>query len=129
MLLDLVIVGGAGALGAVARYLSYVCGRVFFPGQFPWVTLVINVAGCLLIGSVMTLVERAVPYHRHVFLAGAVGFLGSFTTFSTFGFENLELIQAGRPAWAALNIGGQVALGIAAVWLGRAMTHGLVGGP
>ncbi len=74
--------------------------------------------------------ERAVPFHRHLFLVGVVGFLGSFTTFSTFGFETLELMRAGgQITWVVVNVCAQLLLGVGAVWLGRFAAHWLACSP
>jgi fluoride exporter len=126
VLIDLVVIAVSGAVGAVARYLSYVAGRTLSPStHFPVVTLLINVTGCLLIGLIMVFVERAVPFHRHLLLVGVIGFLGSFTTFSTFGFETLELVRMGHIGWAVTNAATQVVGGVGAVWLGRIIAHSL----
>lgn len=120
MLLDLLVIGAAGSLGAIARYLCSLLGRTLAPDAgFPYATLAINVLGCLLIGVVMAIVERAGPFHRPIFLIAAVGFLGSFTTFSTFSFETLQLFRGGQGGLAALYAVASVALGLGAVQLGR----------
>jgi CrcB protein len=120
MILDLLIIGAGGFLGAVVRYLGYVAVRSSVQTPLPLATFLINVSGCLAIGALMVFVERAGPFHRHLLLAGGVGFLGSYTTFSAFGFETLELLRAGQPGLAAANAAANVVLGLAAVWAGRA---------
>jgi len=88
-----------------------------FGGTFPLGTLVINVTGSFLIGLVMTLfTERMLhPYWR---LALVVGFLGGYTTFSSFEYETLQAMRDGSKWAASLNVVGSVVLGYIAVWLG-----------
>lgn len=110
-----VILGAA--LGAPARYLTVGWVSRAAPQAFPWGTLAVNLLGCLVIGAAWGLVERApwAPAARAFFF---VGILGSFTTFSSFGLETLQLFETG--AWAralgyvaASNVGGFLL-----VWLG-----------
>lgn len=111
-------VGIAGCLGALSRY--WVDGWIsrFTGGGFPWGTLVVNVTGCLLVGLLMTiLTERLLPYPS-VRLAITVGFVGAYTTFSTFAYESLRQIQDGALGLALVNVVASVVVGIAAVWIG-----------
>jgi CrcB protein len=81
--------------------------------------MAVNMIGCLLIGLLTYLVEsRSMlsPELRYFLL---IGLLGSFTTFSTFGNETLNLIRDGRIDLAMLNAGGQVFIGLLMVWFGR----------
>ncbi|OFZ53193.1 MAG: hypothetical protein A2428_11865 [Bdellovibrionales bacterium RIFOXYC1_FULL_54_43] len=119
MLLNVLVVGISGFLGSICRYLVYLWTASRGLNSLPVATLLINVSGCLLIGVVGVLVERAVPFHRHLFLAGSVGFLGAFTTFSAFGFETFNLIRDSQVGWAVANVLANVLLGLAAVWIGR----------
>ncbi|MCL6649594.1 MAG: fluoride efflux transporter CrcB [Chloroflexi bacterium] len=117
------LVGLGGFLGANARYLigGWVAER--FGTTFPYSTLVINVTGSLLLGFFLTLTtERFVadPGWRLFF---AIGFLGAYTTFSTFSFESVVLLQE-RAWWLALaNVFGSTLLGLAAVLLGIALAR------
>lgn len=121
---DILLVGIGGGLGALSRYgLGLVILRWLGPG-FPWATLVINVAGCLLIGMAMGGGAGATAFlPRELKLAGVVGFLGAFTTFSTFGYETLALMQAGKPLLAGAYVLASVVLGLLAVGLGMALTR------
>ncbi len=112
-----VILGAA--VGAPARYLAVGWVSRAAPQAFPWGTLAVNLLGCLVIGAAWGLMERALwaPAVRTFFF---VGVLGSFTTFSSFGLETLQLFETG--AWAralgyvaASNVGG-----LLLVWLGLA---------
>jgi len=106
-----------GAAGALARYGlgGWVQNRAGF--AFPWGTLAVNVAGCLLLGLAAGLFQgvRLTPDLRALI---TIGFLGAFTTFSTFGYETVVLIQEGAWVRAAAYALGSVAIGIVAVWVG-----------
>jgi CrcB protein len=117
-----IVVGLFGCLGALSRlYLGLAVTLRFGPG-FPYGTLLINVLGCFILGSVNTLaLERGLPDVWR--LAIGVGFCGAFTTFSTFGFETLALLREGRFSLAAAYVLASNLLGFAAAaagwWLMR----------
>ncbi len=123
---DILLVGIGGGLGAISRYtLGLVMVRWLGTG-FPWATLVINIIGCLLIGMAMGGGPGATAFFsRELKLLGVIGFLGAFTTFSTFGYETVSLIQGGKPALAVSYVLASVLLGIASVGLGIMATRGL----
>ena len=109
-------------LGANARYFvgGWIADRL--GTSFPYGTLVINVSGSLIIGFVLTLAaERVVPAWFRPALA--IGFLGSYTTFSTFSYETLGLVQAGSWMAAIVNIGGSVAAALLGVYLGSVLAR------
>jgi CrcB protein len=118
-------IGIAGFAGAVARYgfEGWVSRRT--SGAFPWGTFVVNASGCFVLGLLFTLfTERFLP-NPTLRTALTVGFLGAYTTFSTFSLETVRLFEDGA-MWLALgNISMSVCLGIAAVYagifLGRAL--------
>ena len=113
----MLLVAAGGGIGAALRYLlgGWVASRL--EPDFPWGTFIVNASGCLLIGLVLGLVERgALPGEARLFLA--VGVLGGYTTFSTFGYETLRLLGGGELFLATLNAFGQLALGLVAVYLG-----------
>jgi CrcB protein len=115
----LLIIGMGGFIGAIARYSVSGLVHRYSSSSFPYGTLVVNVLGCLLIGGLLYLSEDRgiIPGHTRWFLS--VGLLGAFTTFSTFGYETVELVAGSQLKLAMLNIIGNVVLGIFAVWLGR----------
>ena len=121
----LALLAAAGAVGTLARYgLSLVVQRWCGAG-FPWGTLVVNVLGCFLFGIVWTLAEERLvisPLARIILL---VGFMGAFTTFSTFAFETAEILRDAQWLIAAANVAAQNLIGILAVILGFAVGRSL----
>ncbi|MDN5698232.1 MAG: fluoride efflux transporter CrcB [Rubrobacter sp.] len=124
--MNTLLVAAGGAVGAALRYLLGGWMQSRLGPEFPWGTFIVNVSGCLLIGAVLGLVERgALPSEARLFLA--VGVLGGYTTFSTFGYETLRLVESGETIPALFNAVGQLALGLVAVYLGLAAARALVG--
>ncbi|MCS7295371.1 MAG: fluoride efflux transporter CrcB [Chloroflexota bacterium] len=116
------IVAGA-VLGAPARYfLQGKVQQLAGPG-FPWGTLVVNVTGCLVIGFIATLAFERELLSREARAFLMVGFLGSYTTFSSFGWETFELARELDVTGAAANIVGSILLGLVGVWLGSAIAR------
>jgi len=115
---SLLLVGVAGAAGAVARYAVALATERSWGSHFAFGTLVVNVLGCLALGFLLELERGSSLVTPPVRLLVAVGFLGAFTTFSTFGYETLRYLQDGLPHLAALNVAANLSLGFAAVWLG-----------
>lgn len=114
------LVGIAGALGALTRYLI---GRVVVErarSTFPWATLLINVTGAFLIGLIAGLTSRRVlnPLAQTVL---ATGFLGGYTTFSTMSWECVQLLRGGNRLQGILYLGGNVFPGLLAALLGLAV--------
>jgi CrcB protein len=117
----LLVIGLGGFVGAIARYgLTGVVHRLS-NGSFPLGTLVVNVLGCLVIGALMAVVEHRQALSPNTRLFVMVGLLGSFTTFSTFGYETHALLRSGEAAGALLNLLGNVILGLLAVAGSRAV--------
>jgi fluoride exporter len=112
------IVAFGGAAGAMARYwLSGWAQQRWGPG-FPYGTFIINVSGSFLLGLFATISMR-MAWDEEWRLLIAIGFLGAYTTFSTFEYETLQLIAEGkRYGSALLNLAGSVALGFAAAYAG-----------
>ena len=107
------MVAVAGAAGAVLRYAI---GAAFGTLAFPWTTLGINVAGSFLLGVVVQMGPSRLGDELRI--AIAVGFLGAFTTFSTFSYETVTMVRAGRASTAAVYVGASIALGLAAAAAG-----------
>lgn len=127
---NLALVGAGGALGAAARYLvGLATHRGLAPGAFPWGTLAVNLAGCLLIGLGAGLAETRGGLANEARLFLFVGVLGGFTTFSSFGYETFALLREQHLLRAALNAGANVALGLLLVALGHALGSAGRAGP
>lgn len=118
-------VAAGGALGAVLRY--YLDGAVLArtASPFPAATFIINISGSFIIGFFLTLVTERVHVSPQLRLAVAVGFVGAYTTFSTFEYETMRLIEEGHFTPALLNVVLSVTLGFAAVWGGVALARKL----
>jgi CrcB protein len=114
----LLVVGLGGFLGAVARYGLAGLVHRYTIGSFPTGTLVVNLSGCLLIGGLMCLVEERQLFTPETRLFLIIGFLGSFTTLSTVGYETFALLRAGDIRIAIVNAAANVLLGVVAVILG-----------
>jgi len=110
-------------LGANARYLvdGWIAERI--GTGFPYGTLVINVSGSFLIGIVLTVVGERVLAPWWVRPMLAIGFLGSYTTFSTFSFETLALVESGSHLAAAANVLGSVGAALLGVYLGTVLAR------
>jgi fluoride exporter len=113
-----VMIALGGSAGAVARYLvgNYVGNRA--GSLFPYGTMLINVSGSFAIGFLMTLIAEHAGIRRTLLYLVTIGFIGAYTTFSTFEFETLRLVQDGQMFAAFANVGLSVVLGFAMVWLG-----------
>jgi CrcB protein len=118
LILRTLTVGVGGFLGASARYLLGGAIYRWLPATFPWATFVINVTGCFGIGFIVALAEERMLLGPTTRLFLTVGVLGGYTTFSTFGYETIALLRESSFGSAALNVLGQVALGLLAVWAG-----------
>jgi CrcB protein len=117
----LVAIGGGA--GSLARYLAGTAIMTRFGGRFPLGTLVINVTGSFLIGLLMTLLtERLAPSANWRPLL-VVGFLGGYTTFSSFEWETFAAMREGAFWMGLTNVVASVGLGYAAVWLGSMLAR------
>jgi len=113
----LLILAGGG-VGSLARYLAGTAVTARLGARFPVGTMVVNVTGCFLIGLLMTLLTERWQPHPNWRLALVVGFLGGYTTFSSFEWETYAAVRDGG-FWIGLgNVVGSVTLGYAAVWVG-----------
>ncbi len=122
---ELLAIAIGGALGALARHGVTQGGTMLFGADFPYGTLIVNVAGSLLIGvAYVAIVERGAlnPALRPALM---VGFLGAFTTFSTYSLQAIALLQEGRGLAAASYVMGSVVLCLVATGIGIALTRTL----
>ena len=118
-------VGLGGFVGSVARYrLGGLVLHHSLGSRFPFSTLAVNLAGCLLVGLLAGWIEHRGALGPNVRLLLVTGFCGGFTTFSAFGLETLYLLRRDAVWVAALNVAVSVAGGIAGVWIGWKVSHG-----
>lgn len=110
----------AGAVGAPCRYLLDAVVGDRTGGDFPWGTFVINISGSFLLG----LITGAALYHAFPDTPKVIlgtGFCGAYTTFSTWTFETVRLLEKGHLRQAALNVGASLVVGLAAAGTGLAL--------
>ena len=114
-----------GLIGAVSRYLIGTWAGTLWGAAFPWGTLLINVAGSLILGFYLTLAVERPPHRPLVRLLVTIGFCGAFTTFSTFTYETVWLWQRGAWPVAAGYVVASLVLGLLAVVIGMAAARAL----
>jgi CrcB protein len=113
----LVWICAGGAVGSGARYLVGIWAAQRFGSAFPYGTLIVNVTGCFVIAVLMQ-AALSMGWSATVRSALTIGFVGGLTTYSSFNFETLRLIEEGAPATAMLNVAVTLAGGASAGWLG-----------
>jgi CrcB protein len=119
----LVLVGGA--IGAPLRYLTDLFVQSRHDSVFPWGTFLVNVVGSLILGATAGAVATADGPAWVLTLVGT-GFCGALTTFSTFGFETVRLVEDGSLLEAALNVSASLVVGMAACVAGWSLAAALV---
>lgn len=112
-------------LGANLRYLVGLWAAQRLGAGFPYGTLLVNIAGCLIIGFFYGLGESRITITPELRLFFAIGFLGAFTTFSTFGYETFSLVRSGELVMALIYFAGNNLAGLLAVLLGMALARWL----
>lgn len=111
-------IGLGGAIGAISRYcLGNIITKIY-GSIFPYGTFCINIIGCFLMGLLMTVIVDKGMLSPGWRLFLCVGVLGGFTTFSSFGYETLTLLQEGNLLYSILYAGGSVFLGVLAAFMG-----------
>lgn len=116
--MKILLIGAGGFLGAVARYLVSEGAVRIFGDKFPFGTFIVNVAGSFVLGALLVLsFEKAVVGENMRFLL-AVGFLGAFTTFSTFSVDSLNLFRSGAYFSGFAYIAGSVMISLGAALCG-----------
>ncbi len=119
MALQFLAIGLAGFFGAITRYAvgGYI-KNMMGAAAFPWGTLIVNITGSFLIGFLVAMAGGRLPVDPGIRTAVIIGFVGSYTTFSTFSFETLDLMANGSWPAAAFNVAAAVVVGLLAVYLG-----------
>jgi fluoride exporter len=112
------MVGLGGFLGSIARFWlgSYITYRV--GARFPFGTFVINISGSFLIGFIVTLLGERAHWNPNLLYLIPIGFIGAYTTFSTFELEAFRNVRTGEVLMALLYVVLSVTVGFVAVWLG-----------
>jgi CrcB protein len=122
----LAAMAAGGTLGTLARYGAGQLVTVA-PGTFPWATFGINVSGSFVLGAVVALLADRFPPSHYLRAFVAIGFLGAYTTYSTFAVETDRLISGGHEAVAAAYLAATLLVGTAAAWAGLTMTRRRLG--
>jgi CrcB protein len=112
------VIGIGGVLGANARYLVTGWAANKFGTVFPYGTFIINMSGAIVLGFLMAFFQDRAFIHPNYRLFFATGFCGAYTTFSTFTYESLVLIQNGSFLLAFSNLFGSLVVGMIGVFLG-----------
>lgn len=122
---EFLLIGGGALLGANARYWlnNYVAGRL--GAAFPYGTLLINVTGSFLLGFVLVLIANRLVVDPGYRLLIGTGFLGAYTTFSTFSYDTIALLEVGDFLPALWNVLGSVVLSLLAAYLGIVLARAI----
>ncbi len=121
-----VMIALGGALGALARYQLAAVVQARVPVGFPYGTFVVNVTGCFIMGLVTALLAERLVVHPNWRFLVPIGFLGAYTTFSTFELETFRAASEGAWLMAAANAMGSVVAGYAALWAGFVVARVLI---
>lgn len=121
-------IGLGGFMGANARYLVQQWAAQLWGADFPYGTMLANVSGSFIIAFFLTLATGRLAVAPEIRLLVAVGFLGGFTTFSSFSFETFRLVEQSGWHAAAINFIGNTVLGLAGVVLGILLARLAQGG-
>lgn len=115
------LIAAGGALGSIARYWvgSSIAGRMGI--RFPYGTLIVNLTACVIIGFSMTYLSRRAELSPAWRFLVPVGFIGAYSTFSTYEWETLTSLRAGAFAVSALYAIGSLVFGLVAVWAGSVL--------
>ncbi len=120
---DFLAVAVGGAIGASARYATYLLVARWLGGGFPYATLIVNVVGSMLMGALVEVMALAWQPSGHVRIFLVVGILGAFTTFSTFSLDVASLWARGQHGLTALYVGASVILSVGAFFAGLAIVR------
>jgi len=122
----LVMVGLGGFAGSVCRYVVFDISAKLFKAPFiPYGTLMVNVAGCLLIGFFGGMIESRALFSPELRALILIGFLGGFTTYSTFGYELFLILRQGHIAAFIAHTGAHLILGLFAVFCGFTLSKAI----
>lgn len=117
-MIKLFFVALGGSIGASTRYLVSDWAAQRFGSDFPYGTLIVNIVGCFIIGMFMQLMTDRIIVNPYWRLLITVGFVGGLTTFSSFSYETLKLVNDGELAFAIYNVASNMIVGFLATWIG-----------
>jgi CrcB protein len=120
------LVAAGGALGSLLRYFVGQWSLRLWGPNFPWGTLIVNVAGCFVIGVFAEMIARRFNASVELRLLLVTGFLGGFTTFSAFSLDAISLFERGEAMLGGVYIAASVGLSMAAVVAGLALMRALI---
>ena len=124
-MLKFILLLGGGAMGSLSRYLVAGITHKYISGTFPWGTLMVNASGAFIIGICWGLFElKDISPNTRMFVF--IGFLGGYTTFSTFALESMNLVRDGDIKMAVINMVANNLLAIVLVFAGYFLSKGLI---
>lgn len=115
---NLILVGVGSCVGGISRYLTQLFVQKQFPSSIPLGTLSVNIIGCFIIGLIYALADKGNILSPAIRLLLATGFCGGFTTFSSFAYENVSLMQDGEFFYTGQYIVLSIIIGFSSVYLG-----------
>ena len=124
LLVQCLAIGGGGFLGAIARFLVAIVSGRLFGTAFPVGTFIINISGSLFLGWFLTAIGGRITISDTTRLAIATGFVGAYTTFSTYMYESSRLLEDGSGLKGITNLLGSLFIGLLAVRLGVYLAGG-----
>lgn len=119
------LVAVGGALGAVSRLVVSTWVAQRFGASFPYGTFAVNITGSLVLGFILTLATERASFPPEIRPLIAVGFIGAYTTFSTFSWETVQLLVAGNLLEGGLNLAVSLAVGLVAILAGTALARAI----
>jgi len=122
---SILLVGVGGFVGSVARYLVAILFSSQISSVFPFATLTVNIVGCFLIGILFAVSDRGNVLSPEWRILLTTGFCGGFTTFSTFSYESLRLMQDGEYLYLAAYVFVSVFFGLAATYVGITLVRSI----